>query len=67
MKTKANPKKNISFDSDKFERKRAKKLLHKERSTKHKLSIYDDFEEEEEDWDDLTFNYDDDMDDSPED
>ncbi len=64
MKTKANPKKNISLESDRIERKRAKKQLHKDRSAKRKLSIYDDFEEDE-NWGNLAYNnYDEAMDDS---
>jgi hypothetical protein len=63
MKPKAGPKKTTSLEGDKFERRRAKKQLHKEKSVKHRLSIYDDFEENE-NWNNLSFNYNNDMDNS---
>ena len=51
MKTKGHPKKNVSHESDRFDRKSVKtKSSTKDKSTKRRLSIYDDFDEEEEDW-----------------
>ncbi|NQU88355.1 MAG: hypothetical protein HQ541_21620 [Mariniphaga sp.] len=56
MKSKGNPKKNMSPESDRFDRKSAStNSLHKDRSSKHKLSIYDEFDDEE-NWKDLNYN-----------
>jgi len=55
MKAKGNPKKNMSPENDRFDRKSAKiKSVHKDRSSKRKLSIYDDFDEDE----DFNLDYD---------
>jgi hypothetical protein len=48
MKTKGSPKKNFSFEADRFERKGAKvKPVQHAKSEKRRLSIYDDFNEED--------------------
>lgn len=47
MKTKGYPKKNMLPEGDRFDRKGAKvKTALKEKSSKKRLSIYDDFEDE---------------------
>ncbi len=57
MKRKVN-KKNYT-EADNFERKTKKSQSHKDKSSKRKLSIYDDFEDEEPD--DYYFSRDDDF------
>ncbi len=45
MKSKNNPKKNSAIDVDKFNRKSMKgKSVKKQKSSKRRLSIYDDFD-----------------------
>ena len=46
MKTTGKPKKNISPEGDKFDRKSARVKSTSKRSSKRKLSIYVDFDEE---------------------
>lgn len=49
MKTKGSPKKSFSFEADRFDRKGAKvKTVQRSKSEKRRLSIYDDFNEEDE-------------------
>lgn len=64
MKTKGNPKKKLLPEGDRFDRKSAKvNAHHRDKSTKRRLSIYDEFDEED-DWDSLNFDSDDFIDDT---